>query len=99
MNKKEIKETVRQKTIKLSGKDIPVYSEKYDEEFLTGRYWGLSAREMVYLLYELCSTFQIHIESTDLDSYSFATINRITNVVERKGGKKDEENIEKTAEK
>lgn len=48
---------------------------------LTGRQFGFSGVDLVYLLFELEKAFSVRLPAVYLDAYGFCTINRIAEAI------------------
>lgn len=59
-------------------------TKEHDGEFLTGDRFDLDAGKLVYLYYDIKNAFQIEISVPDMEGYQFATIDGITDLVDRK---------------
>lgn len=81
MSREKICGIILEKIEKISDHRTELLEEKRKGEFLTGPYWNLTAEQMVYLYYEICSQFQIQIETRALEQYRFATVNGIADIV------------------
>jgi len=82
MDRNEICGIIEEKIGKVTrGRTDGKPGEGHRGEFLTGPYWNLSAVDMVYLYYEVCSHFRIRIGAGELEGYRFATIDGIADIV------------------
>lgn len=76
-----IKETIK----KILQEELEVPEEKLKEETLplTGEYFGLTPRDMVYLLFRLEQTLNIRLEIKDMIHYEFSCIQGIDQLIRR----------------
>jgi len=62
--------------------DELLISKNFDEP-LTGRLFGFSKVELVYLFFELEKKLGFSFEEQKLNDYGFSSINRIANVIDQ----------------
>lgn len=68
--------------IKVTGVDKEKLKEEYWDLPLTGAWYGLSAIDLIYILFELEKHYRIRISSEHFDEYQFSTIRNICKVME-----------------
>lgn len=56
-------------------------TERNNDEWLTGTVYNFDGIDMVYLVLELQKRYNIFFEKADFDSYRFATVNGIVDIV------------------
>lgn len=76
-----VKETVKNILNKKIGIKEDLLIPENDEEPLTGGVFGISALELVMLLFEIERMYKIRIDQEDLLQYKFSTIKSVVNVV------------------
>ena len=76
-----IKETIK----KILREELEVPEEKLKEETLplTGEYFGLAPRDMVYLLFRLEQSLNMRLEIKDMIHYEFSSIQGIDQLIRR----------------
>lgn len=60
---------------------------------LLGKKFGLLARDLVYLLYDVERKFNITIPQNDIDNIKFDTLNNIVKVINKELQQKDKEAV------
>lgn len=82
MDEAMLKKRIFDKVCFVSGRVIKEISETGIEDApLTGERWGLAARDLLYLFFEVEKEFGIHIQQTTLETNSFNSINGIKRIV------------------
>ena len=81
LKREEIRRQVADLAARYAGRRSGAAGGRSSAEFLTGEKWGLSARDLVYLCFDVERVFQIEISGRDLEKYQFATIDGIVETV------------------
>ena len=59
-------------------------TERYDHLLLTGATFRLSARDLLYLFFEVCGEYSISLSVGELEGYVFDSIAEITDLILKK---------------
>ena len=77
----KIRDSIAQLVAKYTSFREFLKNENYDTLPLTGEYFKFSARDLLYLYFNVCKEHKLFFSIKEIDNYSFLSISKITQLV------------------